>query len=82
MVERSIRPIALYRKNVLFADTGGGAEHWAVIASLIEPANSTVSSNWAILRVFQQDRQRPPNSRIDDLLPWVYTRIPELKAAA
>ncbi|WP_352516214.1 MULTISPECIES: transposase [unclassified Mesorhizobium] len=36
MVERSIRPIALYRKNVLFADTGGGAEHWAVIASLIE----------------------------------------------
>lgn len=33
-VERSIRPIALNRKNALFADSGGGAEHWAIIASL------------------------------------------------
>ena len=35
-VERSIRPIALNRKNALFAGSDGGAEHWAVIASLIE----------------------------------------------
>lgn len=35
-VERSIRPIALKRKNVLFAGSNGGGEHWAVIASLIE----------------------------------------------
>ncbi len=27
-VERSIRPIALNRKNVLFAGSDGGAEHW------------------------------------------------------
>ncbi|RWA99105.1 MAG: IS66 family transposase, partial [Mesorhizobium sp.] len=33
-VERSIRPIALNRKNALFAGSDGGAEHWAVIASL------------------------------------------------
>jgi transposase len=32
IVERSIRPIALTRKNALFA----GAQHWATIASLIE----------------------------------------------
>lgn len=31
-VERSIRPIALNRKNALFAGTDGGAEHWAVVA--------------------------------------------------
>lgn len=36
VVERSIRPIALNRKNALFAGSDGGAEHWAVIASLIE----------------------------------------------
>ena len=37
-VERSIRPIKLGRKNALFAGSDGGAEHWAVIASLIETA--------------------------------------------
>ena len=33
---RTIRPRALTRKNALFADSDGGAEHWAVIAALIE----------------------------------------------
>ena len=36
VVERAIRPLALNRKNALFAGSDGGAEHWAVIASLIE----------------------------------------------
>ena len=36
IVERAIRPLALGRKNHLFAGSDGGAEHWAVIASLIE----------------------------------------------
>src|SRR5437660_6794804 len=36
VVERSIRPLALTRKNALFAGSDAGAEHWAVIASLIE----------------------------------------------
>ena len=35
VVERAIRPLALNRKNALFAGSGGG-EHWAIIASLIE----------------------------------------------
>ena len=35
-VERYIRPIALNRKNALFAGSDGGAEHWATVASLIE----------------------------------------------
>ena len=35
-VERTIRPIALNRKNALFAGHDAGAENWAVIASLIE----------------------------------------------
>jgi transposase len=36
IVERSIRPIALNRKNALLAGSDGGAEHWATVASLIE----------------------------------------------
>lgn len=38
VVERSIQPIALNRKNALFAGSDGGGEHWATIASLIETA--------------------------------------------
>lgn len=36
IAERSIRPIALNRKNALFAGSDDGGEHWAIIASLIE----------------------------------------------
>jgi transposase len=39
VVERSIRPIALNRKNALFAGSDGGGEHWAVITSS-RPASS------------------------------------------
>lgn len=35
-VERTIRPIALNRKNALFAGHEAGAKNWAAIASLIE----------------------------------------------
>ncbi len=31
-----MRPITVTRKNALFAGSDGGAEHYAVIASLIE----------------------------------------------
>lgn len=36
VVERSIRPIALNRKDALFGGSDGGGEFWPVIASLIE----------------------------------------------
>ena len=36
MVERSTRPIALNRKNALFAGSDQAGVHWGVIASLIE----------------------------------------------
>ncbi len=36
IVERAIRPIALNRKNALFAGSDGGGENWAIVASLIE----------------------------------------------
>jgi transposase len=35
-VERAIRPITLNRKNALFAGSDAGAEHWAIIASMVE----------------------------------------------
>ncbi len=36
VVERAIRPIALNRKNALFAGSDGGGEHWPIISWLLE----------------------------------------------
>ena len=35
-VQRSMRPVALSRKNALFAGSDDGAENWAAMASLVE----------------------------------------------
>lgn len=43
MVERSIGPLVLNRKNALFAGHDQGAENWAYIASLIETCSCTGS---------------------------------------
>ncbi len=43
-VERAIRPIALGRKNHLFAGSDGGASRWAVVASLL--ATAKLPWNW------------------------------------
>ena len=45
-VERTIRPIALNRKNALFAGHDAGAENWAVIASLIETCKLNGVDPW------------------------------------
>ena len=49
-VERTIRPIKLGAKNHLFAGSDGGAESWAVIASLIQPAKFNEIEPFAYLR--------------------------------
>jgi transposase len=83
VVERSIRPIALNRKNALFAGSDGGAVHWAVIASLIETCKLNGVEPLAYLTdVLTRIVNGHPNRRIDDLLPWAYTTEPELKAVA
>ena len=82
-VERSIRPIALNRKNTLFAGSDGGAEHWAVVASLIETCKlKDVEPLGYLADVLARIVNGHPNSQIDDLLPWVYIAAPEIKAVA
>ena len=82
-VERSIRPIALNRKNALFAGSDGGAEHWAVIASLIETCKLNGVEPLAYLTdVITRIVNGHPNRRIDDLLPWAYITETELKDVA
>lgn len=83
VVERSIRPIALNRKNALFAGSDGGAEHWAVAASLIESCKLNAIDPQAYLAdVITKIVNGHPNSRIDELLPWAYSTQRWLKDVA
>ncbi len=83
MVERTIRPIALNRKNALFAGSDGGGEHWAVIASLIETCKLIGVEPQAYLAdVITKIINGHRNSKIDELLPWAYPAAPALKAVA
>jgi transposase len=83
VVERAIRPIALNRKNALFAGSDGGAEHWAVIASLIETCKLISVEPYGYLAdVITRIVQGHPNSRLDELLPWSYPAAQNLKAVA
>ena len=80
-VERAIRPIALGRKNHLFAGSDGGAVRWAVVASLLATAKLNNVEPFAYLKdVLERMSNGHPMSRLDDLLPWNWT--PSIAAAA
>lgn len=82
IVERAIRPIALNRKNALFAGSDGGGEHWATIASLIETAKlNGVDPQAYLADVITRIVAGHPQSQLDDLLPWAYAPA-QLKAVA
>lgn len=72
-VERSIRGIALTRKNALFAGHDLGAEAWALHASFLETCklNSVDPLAW-LGDVLTKLVNLWPASRIDELMPWAY----------
>jgi transposase len=73
-VERAIRPIALGRKNHLFAGSDGGAARWAIVASLLATAKLNDVEPFAYLKdVLERMSNGHPISRLDDLLPWNWT---------
>jgi hypothetical protein len=75
--------MALNRKNALFAGSDGGAEHWAVIASLIETCKLIdVEPQGYLADVITRILNAHPQSRLDELLPWAYPPTPTLKAVA
>jgi hypothetical protein len=74
-VERSIRPIALNRKNALFAGSHGGGENWAVIASLVETCKlNGVDPYLYFANALAKIVNGHLNCQIDDLLPWAYAK--------
>jgi hypothetical protein len=76
-VERAIRPVALGRKNHLFAGSDGGADRWAIVASLLATAKLNNIEPYAYLsNVLRRMADGHPVRRIDDLLPWNWAPNP------
>ena len=75
-VERAIRPVALGRKNHLFAGSDGGAERWATVCSLIASAKLNDVEPFAYLRdILERMTDGHPMSRLDELLPWNWSKM-------
>jgi len=73
VVERSIRPIVLNRKNALFAGHDQGAENWACLASLTETCKlHGVDPQTYFTDVLTKLVNLWPASRLDELMPWAW----------
>jgi transposase len=70
----TVRPIKLGAKNHLFAGSDGGAESWAVLASLIQTAKLNEVEPFAYLRdVLERIVSRNTKANeLGSLLPWAW----------
>ena len=73
--ERSVRGIAVGRKNYMFAGSDNGGERAAAIYTLIETAklNNINPQAW-LTDVLKRVADHPIN-KIDDLLPWKFEPV-------
>ena len=70
-VERTIRPIALQRKNALFAGHDAGAQNWAMLAALIETCKlNQIEPHSYLTDVLTAIVNGHKQKDIDQLLPW------------
>lgn len=70
-VERSIRPLALNRKNALFAGSDEGGDNWAVIATLIENCKlSGIDPHAWLAETLTKLANGHPANGIGELMPW------------
>jgi transposase len=71
-VERTMRGVALGRKNSLFAGSDGGARCWAVVASLVATAklNGVEPLAWLTDVLERMVSGRTKATELERLLPW------------
>ncbi|MCP2223747.1 transposase [Bradyrhizobium elkanii] len=73
-VERTIKPIGLGKKNHLFAGSEGGAETWAILASLINSAKlQDIDPRYYLTDVLERIVSgRTKINQLHTLLPWTW----------
>jgi len=84
IVERTIRPIALGRRNALFAGSSRGAEAWAILASIINTAKlHDLDPQTYLADVLEKivSGQTKVNA-LHELLPWVWKEARSQQTAA
>ena len=71
-VERAMRPVALGRKNALFAGADSGGRHWAMVASLIQTAklNDVDPLAWLTDVLERIVSGRTKRNELETLMPW------------
>src|SRR3954451_24670993 len=70
-VERAMRPVALSRKNSLFAGSDEGGENWACLASLTETCKlNGVNPQAYFTDLLTRLVNGWPQKSIDELMPW------------
>jgi len=80
--ERAIRPLALGRKNYLFAGSDAGGERAAAAYTLIETAKFNSLDPQAYLREVIDRIADHPINRVAELLPWNIGLASPIRAAA
>ena len=76
VVENATRPLALNRKNALFAGHDEGAAAWVRIATLTETAKMNGVNPHAYLKAtLEAIANGHPASQIDQLLPWAFAPV-------
>ena len=80
--ERAIRPLAIGRKNWLFAGSNLGGERAATIYTLTETAKLNGIDPEAYLRAVIARIADHKINRIGELLPWTWASSPDAAAAA
>jgi transposase len=73
-VERTMRSVALGRKNSLFAGSDGGARYWAIVASLVATAklNGVEPLAWLTDVLERVVSGRTKANELERLLPWTW----------
>ena len=71
-VERSMRPIAMGRRNSLFSGNEGGAQSWAILASLVNTAKlNNVDPQTYLADVLERIvSEQTKHHQLSDLLAW------------
>ena len=83
-VERTMRPIGLGRRSSLFAGSCGGAESWAILASLLQTArlNGLDPYTWLNDVLEKIVSEEVKSHELDQLLAWKWKSRREAEAEA